>query len=67
MSKPETNKFFDINKLPSEIVFPKFNEKKIKEILVERHEFSEERIENQFEKMNDFNEKAKQKGLEKWF
>ena len=42
-------------------------EAKIKEILVERHDFSEERVEKQLDKLRDITEKAKQKGLDKWF
>lgn len=47
--------------------FKKVNEEKIKEILVERHEFSEERIEKQLEKLREVKEKNKQKNLGKWF
>ena len=46
-----------------EIEFPKFNESKIKQILVEEHEFSEERINNALEKLNFTKEKQKQKTL----
>jgi hypothetical protein len=42
---------------------PKLNEKKLKEILVERHEFSEERVNNQLLKLKDIKEQAKQKTL----
>ncbi len=58
---------FEIFKKPNvikeKVTFPKFDEKKIKEILVERHEFSEERVENQIAKLRDVNEKKKQKTL----
>jgi flap endonuclease-1 len=47
--------------------FPKVNEKKIKEILVERHDFSVERVEKQLEKLKEIKEKSQQKGLDKWF
>jgi len=47
----------------AEIKFPKVNEKKIKEILVERHEFSSERVENQLEKLREINEQKKQRTL----
>ncbi|MEK6925866.1 MAG: flap endonuclease-1 [Nanoarchaeota archaeon] len=47
--------------------FGKVDEKKIKEILVERHDFSEERVEKQLEKLRDVAEKNKQKNLGKWF
>ena len=40
---------------------------KIKEILVERHQFSEERIEKQLDKLRELVEKKKQTGLGKWF
>jgi len=47
--------------------FKKINEKKIREILVEKHNFSEERIEKQLEKLREIVEKGKQKNLDKWF
>jgi hypothetical protein len=40
-----------------------FSEAKIKEILVQRHDFSLERVENQLAKMKDIKEKNKQKTL----
>ena len=39
------------------------DEKKIKEILVEQHDFSEERINNLLKKYNENKEQRKQKGL----
>ena len=45
-----------------EIKFPKLDEKKIKKILLE-HDFSEERVDNQLEKLNKAKEKGKQKTL----
>ena len=36
---------------------------KIKEILVEKHEFSEERVDNQLKKLNQEVKKKEQKGL----
>ena len=51
----------------ADFIFREINEKKIKEILVEEHDFSEERIEKQLEKLREFKEKSKQKGLDKWF
>ncbi|PIN77553.1 flap endonuclease-1 [Candidatus Woesearchaeota archaeon CG10_big_fil_rev_8_21_14_0_10_34_12] len=45
-----------------EIKFPKIDEKKIKKILME-HDFSEERIDSQLEKLKEIKEKAKQKTL----
>jgi flap endonuclease-1 len=50
-----------------EIIFPKVDEVKIREILVEKHEFSEERVEKQLEKLRGIREKQKQKDLGKWF
>ena len=50
-----------------EFKFKKVDEEKIKEILVERHDFSEERVEKQLEKLREVKEKAKQKNLGKWF
>jgi flap endonuclease-1 len=47
--------------------FGKIDEDKIKEILIEKHEFSEERIEKQLEKLRGIKEKSKQKNLGKWF
>ena len=38
-----------------------------KEILVERHDFSEDRVNKQLDKLRDAEEKAKQKDLDKWF
>lgn len=58
---------FEIFKKPNvskdKIEFPKLNEKKLKEILVERHEFSEERVNNQLLRLRDIKEQAKQKTL----
>ena len=50
-----------------DIRFPKLNEAKIKDILVREHNFSEERVEKQLEKLKELKEKSKQKGLDKWF
>ncbi|MGV8142745.1 MAG: flap endonuclease-1 [Candidatus Pacearchaeota archaeon] len=48
---------FEIFKKPNvskqKVIFPKFNEDKIKEILVKKHEFSEDRIESHLEKMRE--------------
>ncbi len=46
--------------------FKKIDEEKIKKILVEDHNFSEERIERQLEKLRKLKEKNKQTGLGKW-
>ena len=45
----------------------KVDEEKIKEILVKRHNFSEERVDKQLEKLKKIEEKNKQKGLGEWF
>ena len=50
-----------------EFEFGKVDEKKIKEILVERHDFSEERVAKQLEKLQKIEDKKKQKGLGEWF
>jgi len=47
--------------------FGKVDEEKIKEILVERHNFSEERVEKQLNRLREIEEKQKQKNLGKWF
>ena len=49
-----------------ELEFPKINETKIKEILVDEHNFSEERVDKQLEKLRELKEKKKQKGLDSW-
>ena len=46
-----------------EISLPKLDGEKIKEILIERHDFSEERVEKQLEKLRDIKERASQKTL----
>lgn len=76
MSLKEEDRFdwqeiFQLFKKPdvidSEIIFPKIDEEKIKKILVEEHNFSDERIEKQLERLREVEEKSKQKGLDKWF
>lgn len=58
---------FEIFKKPNvksvEVKFPKFSEAKIKDILVQRHDFSMERVENQIAKLKGIAEKSKQKTL----
>ncbi len=55
---------FEIFKKPNvskqRVSFPKFDENKIKEILVSRHEFSEERVENQIVKIREIRAKSAQ-------
>ena len=47
--------------------FRKIDEEKIRKILVNEHEFSEERVEKQLEKLREIQEGQKQKNLGKWF
>ncbi|MGY4884514.1 MAG: flap endonuclease-1 [Nanobdellota archaeon] len=47
--------------------FKAFDEDKIKEILVERHDFSEERVQKQIDKLKHLKQKNQQKSLGKWF
>lgn len=58
---------FQIFKKPNvskeKISFPKIDEEKIKEILVRRHDFSEERVEKQLEKLREVKKKNNQKKL----
>jgi len=76
MSLPEEDRFdwkeiFRLFRKPNvvdaEFNFGKIDGKKIKEILVERHNFSEERVEKQLNRLKEIEEKGKQKGLDKWF
>ena len=58
---------FEIFKKPNvskhKVEFPKINEDKIKEILVERHEFSSERVENHLVKLRELRTKKAQNTL----
>jgi flap endonuclease-1 len=58
---------FEIFKRPDvskeKVEFPKLDEEKIKEILVERHEFSETRVEKQLGKLRKIRSDSKQKTL----
>lgn len=47
--------------------FEQFDEEKIKEILVKRHDFSEERVQKQVDKLREIKQKSQQKNLGKWF
>jgi len=58
--------FHKPNVVDAEFKFEKVNEEKIKEILIERHDFSEQRVEKQLEKLRKFKEESKQKGLGDW-
>lgn len=53
--------------IDADIKFGKVDEKRIKKILVDEHDFSEERVEKQLERLRDFEKKSKQKNLGKWF
>lgn len=75
MSLPEEDRFdwqviFELFKKPevvdAEIIFKKVDEEKIKNLLVEEHDFSEERVNKQLERLRKVAEKAKQKGLDEW-
>jgi flap endonuclease-1 len=50
-----------------EIKFPEIDYEKIKEILIQRHEFSNERIEKQIENLKEIEKRKNQKSLNKWF
>lgn len=64
-------KIFSLFRAPNvrdfEIKFPQMDYDKIREILVERHGFNKERIDNQLEKLNSLKKSQEQKGLDKWF
>ena len=75
MNLSEENKFdwqdiFELFHKPAvvdaEFKFGNIDEEKIKEILIQRHNFSEERVEKQLEKLRRIKEKGKQKGLGEW-
>ena len=58
---------FEIFKKPDvkkvKIEFPKLDEEKIKNLLVKKHDFSEERVEKQLDKLRDLKRKGAQKTL----
>lgn len=58
--------FHRANVLNADIKFEKIDEKRIKKILVEEHDFSNARVEKQFEKLREAEYKKKQKGLDQW-
>ncbi|GBE19728.1 flap endonuclease-1 [archaeon BMS3Abin17] len=75
MSLPEKDRFewqeiFEMFKKPeledADFEFGKIDEEKIKKLLVEEHDFSEERVNKQLEKLRIIQEKKKQKGLGEW-
>jgi flap endonuclease-1 len=47
--------------------FKPFDEDKIRDILVRRHDFSEERVQKQVDKLKEIKMKSQQKSLGKWF
>jgi len=76
MSLPEEDRFdwkeiFELFHKPnvsnSLFKFEKINEKKIREILVNEHDFSDDRVQKQLERLREITERNKQKGLDKWF
>jgi flap endonuclease-1 len=75
MSLPEEDRFdwkeiFQLFHKPSvsdvDFEFKEIDEEKIKEILVKKHDFSEDRVEKQLEKLREVKDKQKQKGLGEW-
>ena len=55
-------------RLPEKFKWGKVRPEKISELLVERHDFSEDRVERTTEHLiENFHEKGKQKNLEQWF
>ncbi len=76
MSLPEEDKFdwkeiFELFHKPDVsntfFKFGKINEKKIRQILVTEHDFSDDRVQKQLERLREITERNKQKGLDKWF
>jgi flap endonuclease-1 len=59
--------FHKPNVSTSFLKFGKVNEKKIREILVEEHNFSDDRVQKQLERLREITEKNKQKNLQGWF
>ena len=49
------------------IKFNKINEKKIRDILVKEHDFSDDRVQKQLERLRELTERNKQKDLDSWF
>jgi len=50
----------------AEIKFEKIDEKKIKNLLVKKHDFSEDRVNKQLDKLREIESQRKQKGLNDW-
>jgi flap endonuclease-1 len=59
--------FHKPNVVNSDLKSNKLDVAKIKKILIEKHDFSEERVDKQLEKLEETEEKNKQKDLNKWF
>ncbi len=59
--------FHKPNVINSLFKFGKLNEKKIRNILVNEHDFSDERVHKQLERLREITERNQQKGLDKWF
>jgi len=59
--------FHKANVYDTDMKLDRMNKDKIKEILVNEHDFSEERVNKQLDKLEEANEKNKQKDLNKWF
>ena len=68
---PWTEVFYLIKKMPVKkeytLSWKEINEKKIKELLIKEHEFSEERVEKIFAGLTEEKKKKQQKGLGEWF
>ena len=76
MSLPNEDKFdwreiFELFHKPnvsnSFFKFEKINEKKIRQILVQEHDFSDDRVQKQLERLREITERNKQRGLDRWF
>ncbi|MFH1365086.1 MAG: flap endonuclease-1 [archaeon] len=59
--------FHKPNVVDVEFKFEKLDNEKVMKILVEEHNFSEERIKDHLQKLEESFDKNKQKGLDKWF
>jgi len=66
-SYPWTEVYYQIKKMPVSkdytLKWKPFNEEDLKRLLVDKHDFSEERVDNSLEKLNKAKEEKKQKGL----
>ena len=60
IKKMPVSEEYDVN-------FKDININKVKEILIEKHDFSEERVNSSLEKLSKKAESKKQKGLGEWF